>query len=55
MLQQAIEREVAEYVDAHAHERDAGTGRRLVVRNGHLPARQDAHRARARSRCASRG
>ena len=39
MLQQAIEREVADYVDAHAHERD-GHGRRLVVRNGHLPARE---------------
>jgi putative transposase len=39
MLQQAIEREVAEYVSAHAAERDPATGRRLVVRNGHLPAR----------------
>jgi transposase-like protein len=39
MLQHAIEREVAEYVDAHAHETDE-RGRRLVVRNGHLPARQ---------------
>ena len=40
MLQRAIEREVAEYVAAHAAERDPGTGRRLVVRNGHLPARK---------------
>jgi transposase-like protein len=40
MLQHAIEREVAEYVGAHAHERDPHTGRRLVVRNGHLPARK---------------
>ena len=40
MLQQAIEREVAEYVAAHAGERDPETGRRLVVRNGHLPARK---------------
>ena len=40
MLQRAIEREVAEYVDAHAHQRDPATGRRLVVRNGHLPARK---------------
>jgi transposase-like protein len=39
MLQQAIEREVDEYVDRHAHERDPLTGRRLVVRNGRLPAR----------------
>ena len=38
MLQRAIEREVAEYVEAHAHERDA-CGRRLVVRNGRHPAR----------------
>jgi putative transposase len=40
MLQRAIEREVAEYVGAHAHERDPHTGHRLVVRNGHLPARK---------------
>jgi putative transposase len=40
MLQRAIEREVAEYVAAHAGERDPGTGRRLVVRNGHLPPRE---------------
>jgi len=40
MLQRAIEREVAEYVDANAGERDPATERRLVVRNGHLPARK---------------
>jgi putative transposase len=40
MLQQAIEREVEQYVAAHAVERDPATGRRLVVRNGHLPARK---------------
>lgn len=34
----AIENEVAEYIARHAHLRD-GEGRRLVVRNGHLPAR----------------
>ena len=39
MLQAAIEREVADYVEAHAQELD-GRGRRLVVRNGHLPPRQ---------------
>jgi putative transposase len=39
MLQDAIEREVAEYLDAHAAHRDK-RGRRLVVRNGHLPARE---------------
>jgi transposase-like protein len=39
MLQHAIEREVADYLDAHAHELDQ-RGRRLVVRNGHLPPRQ---------------
>jgi len=40
MLQSAIEREVAEYVAAHADQRDPATGRRLVVRNGHLPSRK---------------
>jgi transposase-like protein len=40
MLQRAVEREVAEYVGANAGERDPHTGRRLVVRNGHLPARK---------------
>lgn len=39
MLQRAIEREVAEYVEAHKACLD-GRGRRLVVRNGHLPARK---------------
>ena len=38
MLQHAIEREVSDYVEAHAQERDE-QGRRLVVRNGHLPPR----------------
>ena len=38
MLAQAIENEVAEYVETHAHTRD-DQGRRLVVRNGYLPAR----------------
>ncbi len=37
-LQQAIEDEVAEYVDAALERRDEA-GRRLVVRNGHKPAR----------------
>jgi len=39
MLQEAIEREVDEYVARHADARDPRTGRRLVVRNGRLPAR----------------
>jgi transposase-like protein len=38
MLAMAIEDEVAQYIDHHESLRDAG-GRRLVVRNGHLPAR----------------
>ena len=38
MLQSAIEREVADYIDQHAADKDAG-GRRLVVRNGFHPAR----------------
>jgi len=38
MLAQAIENEVAEYLERHADQRDAN-GRRLVVRNGYLPAR----------------
>ena len=38
MLATAIESEVAEYLATHAHERDA-QGARLVVRNGHMPAR----------------
>src|SRR6476646_2994064 len=39
MLQHAIEREVAQYVQAHAQCLD-DRGHRLVVRNGHLPARK---------------
>ncbi len=39
MLQNAIEREVAQYVEAHERCLD-DRGRRLVVRNGHLPARK---------------
>jgi putative transposase len=38
MLGQAIENEVADYLRRHAHQRDED-GRRLVVRNGYLPAR----------------
>src|SRR5438309_759101 len=38
MLQRAIEREVAEYVQQHAGALDA-EGRRLVVRNGFHPKR----------------
>ena len=38
MLAMAIENEVAEYVGEHPDLRDAN-GHRLVVRNGHLPAR----------------
>ena len=36
LLQEAIEQEVAVYIDAHAAERDEG-GHRLVVRNGRAP------------------
>jgi len=39
MLQAAIEAEVADYVERHAHLLDEETGRRLVVRNGHQPQR----------------
>src|ERR1051325_9359290 len=39
MLQAAIEREVADYIQAHAHDVDE-QGRRVVVRNGHLPPRE---------------
>ncbi|MCA1847974.1 MAG: IS256 family transposase [Actinobacteria bacterium] len=39
MLQRAIEQEVAQYVEAHRRCLD-GDGHRLVVRNGHLPARR---------------
>jgi putative transposase len=38
LLAQAIEAEVAAWIDAHAHLRD-DAGRRQVVRNGHLPER----------------
>lgn len=38
MLQQAIEGEVAEYLALHQGQRDQ-SGRRLVVRHGHLPTR----------------
>ena len=40
MLQEAIEVEVADYVDQHQGERTPDSGRRLVVRNGRLPARE---------------
>ena len=39
MLGKAIEAEVADYIAAHAHQRDAD-GHRLVVRNGHAPERE---------------
>ena len=39
MLAQAIEAEVASYIDAHAHITDEH-GHRQIVRNGHLPARE---------------
>jgi transposase-like protein len=38
LLATAVEAEVAAYIDQHADQRD-GNGHRLVVRNGHLPAR----------------
>jgi len=38
MLTKAIEEEVADYIAAHAKDRDAD-GHRLVVRNGHAPTR----------------
>ncbi len=38
LLAQAIEAEVASWIDDHAHLKDAD-GRRQVVRNGHLPGR----------------
>ena len=38
-LQKAIEEEVAEYLDAHREVLDE-SGRRMVVRNGHKPARE---------------
>jgi transposase-like protein len=39
LLQQAVEAEVAEHLEAHAARRGED-GRRLVVRNGHLPERE---------------
>jgi transposase-like protein len=39
LLQQAIENEVAEYLERHGQERDED-GRQQVVRNGHLPQRE---------------
>lgn len=39
MLASAIENEVADYLEGHADQRDEN-GRRLVVRNGYLPARE---------------
>jgi putative transposase len=38
LLAEAIEAEVADWIEAHAHLKDAA-GRRQVVRNGHLPER----------------
>jgi putative transposase len=38
LLAQAVEAEVAAWIDAHAHLKD-DAGRRQVVRNGHLPER----------------
>jgi putative transposase len=38
LLAEAIDAEVAAWIDAHAHLRDA-SGRQQVVRNGHLPGR----------------
>ena len=38
LLAEAIEAEVADWIDGHAHLRD-GAGRRLVVRNGSSPER----------------
>ena len=40
MLQQAIEAEVTDYLERHVCERDAKTGRKLVVRNGAMPERE---------------
>src|SRR4051812_12223171 len=38
MLAEAVEAEVAAWIDGHAHLKDQA-GRRQVVRNGHLPER----------------
>ena len=54
MLAVALEAEVEAYIAAHAELVDAH-GHRLVVRNGHAPARHDHHRGRARSRWSARG
>jgi len=63
MLTQAIENEVAEYLGRHAEQRD-DDGRRLVVRNGYLPARDlqtgvglvEVHQPRVNDkRCAEQG
>ena len=40
MLEEAIEAEVADYVERHQEERAPDSGRRLVVRNGRLPTRE---------------
>src|SRR6478752_6811013 len=39
LLAEAVEAEVAAWIDAHAHLKDP-TGRRQVVRNGYLPERE---------------
>ena len=39
LLQAAIENEVIDYIQFHKNRRDEN-GRRLVVRNGHLPERE---------------
>lgn len=39
LLAQAVEAEVADYIERHAASRDA-QGHRMVVRNGHLPERE---------------
>jgi len=40
MLQEAIDAEVADYIERHAETRASDSGRRAVVRNGHLPERE---------------
>ena len=45
MLAQAVEAEVAAWIDAHAHLKDQA-GRQQMVRNGHLPERTRARRRR---------
>jgi hypothetical protein len=42
MLAMAVENEVVQYIADHEHMRDSA-GRRLVVRNGHLPAKQEIY------------